>query len=227
MVSEFARSSTGSEPLIADADSERNLFTLDDPFANHNGGMLAFGPDGYLYIGMGDGGGGGDPLGAGQALGLLLGKMLRIDVDSGDPYGIPADNPFVAGGARPEIWSLGWRNPWRFSFDRETGAMFVGDVGQGAREEIDAEPPGMGGRNYGWNTMEGDICYVTVRCDTAGLTFPVAVNRRSDGECAITGGYVYRGAALSRSIRRIRLLRLLHRDALGAGRRYRPRHGRG
>ena len=192
VISEFARSDAGP-PVLADPGSERNLITLNDGFPNHNGGMLAFGPDGYLYIGMGDGGGGGDPLGAGQARDLLFGKMLRIDVNAGDPYGIPADNPFVDGSYRPETWSLGWRNPWRWSFDGETGALFIGDVGQGAREEIDVEPPGAGGRNYGWNTMEGDICYIRVPCETAGLTFPVAVNDRLGGECAITGGYVYRG----------------------------------
>jgi glucose/arabinose dehydrogenase len=193
VVSEFARAGTAGA-VVADAGSERILLTIDQPFANHNGGMIAFGADGYLYIGMGDGGSGGDPLGNGQAPTTLLGKMLRIDVDSGDPYGIPADNPFVDGPALPEIWSLGLRNPWRFSFDRETGAMFIGDVGQGSREEVDAEAAGAGGRNYGWNIMEGDICFLTVPCDNSGLTMPVAVNDRSRGECAITGGYVYRGA---------------------------------
>jgi glucose/arabinose dehydrogenase len=192
VVSEFSRSST--DPLGADPESERVLLIIDQPFANHNGGMVAFGTDGYLYTGMGDGGGGGDPLGTAQDMTTLLGKMLRIDVDTGDPYGIPADNPFVDGTALAEIWSNGWRNPWRFSFDRETGAMFVGDVGQHVREEIDAEAAGDGGRNYGWNVMEGEICYETDPCETSGLTLPVAVNDRTNGECAITGGYVYRGA---------------------------------
>lgn len=192
VVSEFVRSN--SDPGFADTASERVLLTIDQPFANHNGGMIAFGHDGYLYVGMGDGGSGGDPMGNGQARATLLGKMLRIDVDSGDPYGIPANNPFAGSDALPEIWSSGWRNPWRFSFDRLTGAMFVGDVGQSAREEIDAEPPGTGGRNYGWNIMEGDICFRTDPCTRDGLTLPVAVNDRSNGECAITGGYVYRGA---------------------------------
>ena len=194
VVSEIARSDAGPGLAAADPGSERILLTIDQPFANHNGGMIAFGPDGYLYVGMGDGGGGGDPLGAGQALSTLLGKMLRIDVDTGEPYGIPADNPFVDGTALPEIWSFGWRNPWRFSFDRQTGALFIGDVGQGAREEIHVEPAAVGGRNYGWNIMEGDICFRAETCDTSGLTLPVAVNDRSNDECAITGGYVYRGA---------------------------------
>ena len=195
VVSEFSGGLSAEGVALADPASERILLTIDQPFANHNGGMIAFGRDGYLYIGMGDGGGGGDPMGAGQALGTLLGKMLRIDVNSGDPYGIPADNPLVAAGSGlPEIWSYGWRNPWRFSFDRATGDMFVGDVGQGAREEIDAEPARAGGRNYGWNTMEGELCYRTDPCDATGLTLPSVVNDRSRGECAITGGYVYRGS---------------------------------
>ncbi|MEX2547414.1 MAG: PQQ-dependent sugar dehydrogenase [Chloroflexota bacterium] len=194
VVSEFSRSDDQPGSFLANPDSERILLTIDQPFANHNGGMIAFGADGYLYIGMGDGGSGGDPQGNGQAPATLLGKMLRIDVNSGDPYRIPADNPFVGGTALPEIWSFGLRNPWRFSFDRMTGAMFIGDVGQGAREEIDAERAGEGGRNYGWNIMEGDICYRKATCDATGLTPPVAVNDRSNGECAVTGGYVYRGA---------------------------------
>jgi glucose/arabinose dehydrogenase len=179
----------------AGASTERVLLTIEQPFPNHNGGMLAFGSDGYLYIGTGDGGAGGDPQGNGQALGTLLGKILRIDVDSGDPYGIPADNPFIDS-ARPEIWDLGMRNPWRFSFDRETGAMFIGDVGQGDQEEIDVEAAGDGGHNYGWNTMEGNLCFRTQPCDQTGLTLPVYAYDRGSGECAVTGGYVYRGAEI-------------------------------
>jgi glucose/arabinose dehydrogenase len=181
----------------ADADSERVLLTIEQPFPNHNGGMLAFGPDGYLYISSGDGGGAGDPLGAGQDLTTLLGKILRIDVDGAEPYAIPPDNPFADGadGALPEIWAFGLRNPWRMSFDRETGDLFIGDVGQGAWEEINAEPPDSGGRNYGWNVMEGDGCYAAGRCDRTGLTLPVAQYRTSEG-CAVTGGYVYRGSAV-------------------------------
>ena len=194
VISEFVRAEGSSGEVVADPSSERILLTIDQPFANHNGGGIGFGPDGYLYIGMGDGGGGGDPMGNGQSLSTLLGKMLRIDVDSGDPYGIPADNPFADHSGAPEIWSYGWRNPWRWSFDRATGDLFVGDVGQNSEEEIDAEPAGTGGRNYGWNIMEGDLCFRTDPCSTDGLTLPVAVNDRSNGECAITGGYVYRGA---------------------------------
>jgi glucose/arabinose dehydrogenase len=190
VVSEFRPSVDGS----VDAAAERVLLTVDQPYGNHNGGMLAFGPDGYLYIGLGDGGSGGDPLGNGQNTATLLGSILRIDVDTGDPYSIPADNPFAAGngGARPEIWDLGLRNPWRFSFDRLTGALFIGDVGQSAWEEVDAEPAGTGGRNYGWNVMEADHCYGAESCDQTGLTLPVA-SYPHRGACSVTGGYVYRG----------------------------------
>ncbi len=195
VLSEFERSSDAS----ADPASERVLLTIDQPFANHNGGMIAFGADGYLYIGMGDGGSFGDPFGSGQNLMTLLGKILRINVDSGDAYGIPANNPFPPGnraGIVPEIWDWGLRNPWRFSFDRETGALFIGDVGQGRREEIDAENAGIGGRNYGWNVMEGTGCYAQATCGQTGLTPPVFDYGRDAGECAVTGGYVYRGAQI-------------------------------
>ena len=178
----------------ADRGSERVLLRVDQPYANHNGGHLTFGPDGLLYIALGDGGSSGDPHDNGQSRETLLGKLLRIDVDGGQPYGVPAGNPFVrTQGARREIWALGLRNPWRFSFDRETGALFIGDVGQGAFEEIDVEPPGSrGGLNYGWNRMEGDRCFRGDDCDRRGLTLPVAQYREA-GDCAVTGGYVYRG----------------------------------
>jgi glucose/arabinose dehydrogenase len=179
----------------ADPASERVLLTIDQPFANHNGGDIAFGPDGYLYIGMGDGGSGGDPLGNGQSLRTVLGKMLRIDVDGSEPYEVPADNPFVGDGqALPEIWAYGLRNPWRFSFDRATSDMFIGDVGQGSWEEIDHEPAGEGGRNYGWNIMEGPECFREANCDQSGLVLPVTAYGRDEGS-TVTGGYVYRGAA--------------------------------
>lgn len=189
VVSEF----TWQPDPIGGVGSERVLLRINQPYPNHNGGMLAFDRNGLLYIATGDGGSGGDPHRNGQSLATLLGKMLRIDVDSGDPFAIPAANPF-AGGERPEIWSFGLRNPWRFSFDRTSGAMFIGDVGQGASEEIDAEPADVGGRNYGWNIMEGDRCYERNDCDRRGLTLPVASYARADGNCAVTGGYVYRGA---------------------------------
>ena len=184
---------------VADPASEEVILTIPQPFANHNGGQLAFGPDNNLYIGMGDGGSGGDPLGNGQNPGALLGKLLRIDVESGTvPYGVPADNPFV-GNANflPEIWALGLRNPWRFSFDRGTGDLYIGDVGQGTFEEIDFQPAGSpGGQNYGWNIMEGESCYPpgTVGCNRTGLALPVFVYDHSLG-CSVTGGHVYRGSA--------------------------------
>lgn len=177
--------------------TEKQILFVDQPFPNHNGGQLAFGPDGMLYVGLGDGGSGGDPQGNGQSLGTLLGKILRLDVDAASPYAVPADNPFVGqAGARGEIWSYGLRNPWRFSFDPETGAMWVGDVGQDQWEEIDMEPAGQGGRNYGWKRMEGTHCYPAgSSCSQTGLTLPVAEYDHGAG-CSVTGGFVYRGMEL-------------------------------
>ena len=176
--------------------SERDVLIVDQPYANHNGGGLAFGPDGYLYIALGDGGSGGDPHGNGQSLSTLLGKLLRIDPrpSAHDPYAIPRDNPFVGRrGVRPEIWAYGLRNPWRFSFDRETGDLWIGDVGQGKWEEIDVEASGSeGGRNYGWNVLEGSEPYLGG--STRGMTPPVYEYFNDDAACAVTGGYVYRGA---------------------------------
>ena len=178
----------------ADPGSLRLLLRVDDPFANHNGGQLAFGPDRLLYIAFGDGGGGGDPLGSGQSLDTLLGKILRIDPRPavGRPYRVPADNPFVGrGGARPEIWSYGLRNPWRFSFDPATGDMWIGDVGQNAWEEVDHEPAGSGGRNYGWNRREGRHDFEGER--PAGAVEPVIEYGREGGACTVIGGSVYWG----------------------------------
>ncbi|RIH82762.1 Aldose sugar dehydrogenase YliI [Meiothermus luteus] len=183
----------------ADPSSARVILTIDQPYANHNGGMIAFGPDGMLYIGTGDGGAAGDPLNAGQRLDTLLGKILRIDVnrsESGHPYAIPPDNP-VLGGRRSEIWSYGWRNPWRFSFDRETGDLWVADVGQNAVEEVNLQPASSkGGENYGWRIMEGDRCYNPPQnCNREGLVMPVITYTHSQGQ-SITGGYRYRGRAM-------------------------------
>lgn len=179
----------------ADAATETILLEVAQPFSNHNGGQIRFGPDGYLYIGMGDGGSAGDPQNNGQNRGSLLGKMLRVDVES-EPgrLRIPADNPFVnTAGARPEIWAFGLRNPWRFSFDRATGDLWIGDVGQNLYEEIDYQPAtSRGGENYGWNTMEGMHCFRGA-CSTQGLVLPVAEYGRNDG-CSVTGGFVYRGS---------------------------------
>ncbi len=165
-------------------------------YTNHNGGGMVFGPDGYLYIGVGDGGGAGDPLANGQNTNSLLGKLLRIDVESGAvPYAVPPANPFASqSGYRPEIWAYGLRNPWRFSFDRANGDLYIGDVGQDTYEEIDYQPAAdRGGENYGWNIMEGFHCFRPA-CSAAGLTLPVAEYTHTNGACSITGGFVYRGS---------------------------------
>ena len=187
----------------ADPASERVIFTLHQPFANHNGGEIAFGPDGNLYIGLGDGGSGGDPEGNGQNRQVLLGKILRIDVDgpraSNGEYAIPDSNPYAASGVAPgdglpEIWAYGLRNPWRFSFDRGTGDLYIGDVGQGSWEEIDHQPAdSRGGENYGWDLFEGTHC--STNCASIEVVLPVAEYGHSPGGgCSVTGGYVYRGA---------------------------------
>ncbi|HKO89935.1 MAG TPA: PQQ-dependent sugar dehydrogenase [Polyangiaceae bacterium] len=197
IISEFVSNPPGA--LTADPGSERRLLSISQPYSNHNGGMLAFSPrDGFLYIGLGDGGSGGDPEGNGQNLSSWLGKMLRIDVDSRSQgeYGIP-DGNMTGEGVLPEIWSYGWRNPWRFSFDAANGDLYVGDVGQDSLEEVDYEPSGVGGRNYGWKVMEASRCFRSGSgCDQQGLTLPVAEYSHQQG-CSITGGYVYRGQAIA------------------------------
>ena len=175
-----------------DVASERVILEIAEPFPNHNGGHLAFGPDGYLYVAVGDGGAGGDPQGNGQNLGTLLGAILRLDV-SGDGYVAPPDNPFVGqAGARDEIYAYGLRNPWRFSFDRATGALWAGDVGQNEWEEVGRI---VSGGNYGWNTVEGFECFGASGCDTGGLQPPRAVYAHDLG-CSVTGGFVYRGQSM-------------------------------
>jgi glucose/arabinose dehydrogenase len=191
----IARFTANTDRATADLSTFKQILTVDQPYANHNGGQLAFGPDGMLYIGMGDGGSEGDPQHNGQNTNTLLGKILRIDVDHGDPYAIPPDNPFADGrGGKPEIWDFGFRNPWRFSFDRKTHDLYVGDVGQAKWEEIDFIAAGTrGGLNFGWNIMEGGHCYSpATNCDQTGLVLPVTEIEHPAG-CAIIGGYVYRG----------------------------------
>jgi glucose/arabinose dehydrogenase len=222
----LARFSLTEDPNQADPASEEQILVFPHPqYSNHNGGQLAFGPDGYLYIGTGDGGGGGDPFGNAQDPSSLNGKLLRIDVErvftTKDPFGwfdpfnektdcklrkfydqayaIPEDNPFIDNPAyRPEIWALGLRNPWRFSFDRNSGDLFIADVGQNRWEEINFQPAeSPGGQNYGWNIMEGEECYGIGSCDAEGLTLPVFVYPIfSSPDCSITGGHVYRGDAI-------------------------------
>ena len=187
-----------SDPNIADPDSEFQILEVEQPYTNHNGGCLRFGPEGYLYIGLGDGGSAGDPENRSQNLQTLLGKMLRIDIDNTEGstnYAIPSNNPFVGDpNALDEIWSYGLRNPWRFSFDSETDELWIGDVGQGSIEEIDRAAAGVSGQNYGWRCYEGNQEYNTSGCPMEfDLTFPVAEYSHSGGNCSITGGYVYRG----------------------------------
>jgi len=184
-------------PDMASPDSELEILEVEQPFRNHNGGQLAFGPEGFLYIGLGDGGLADDPMGNGQNKGSLLGSILRLDVDGASEnslYQIPVTNPFVGiSGARPEIWAYGLRNPWRFSFDTATGHLWAGDVGQNLWEEINMIRKGL---NYGWNTMEGFHCFrPTTSCDEIGLELPV-FEYPNGTDCSVTGGYVYRGIRL-------------------------------
>lgn len=197
VLSRFTASPVNSDQ--ANFNSRVELLVIPHPtYANHNGGTLAFGPDHYLYWSTGDGGGTGDPFNNAQNLTSLLGKILRLDVDSASPYAIPPSNPFVNNpdpSVRKEIWAYGLRNPWRFSFDRLTHDMYIGDVGQSTREEIDFQPAGSpGGQNYGWDVMEGSICYNATTCNTANKVLPVAEYAHPTG-CSVTGGYVYRGAS--------------------------------
>ncbi|MDZ4259601.1 MAG: PQQ-dependent sugar dehydrogenase [Gemmatimonadales bacterium] len=193
---------SGNDPDQADLTSEREVLAVAQPFGNHNGGHLLYGPDGMLYIGMGDGGSGGDPQGNGQNSGTLLGSLLRFEVNPGDgSLAVPIDNPFVGQvGARPELWSIGLRNPWRFAFDPANGDLYIGDVGQNAREEVNVATAASGGGrglNFGWKIMEGSGCFAPASgCNTSGLTLPVLEYSHAEG-CSITGGVVYRGNAVA------------------------------
>ncbi len=186
------RYSVSPAPDSADSASHKVILRIVQPYTNHNGGLVMFGPDGMLYIGMGDGGSGGDPENRAQNRDSLLGKLLRIDVDHGDPYAIPASNPFAAGGGAPEIWALGLRNPWRYAFDRAAGLLYIADVGQNLWEEVSVAPAAQGGLNYGWRIMEGLHCFNATSCSSTGLVQPVVEYGHANG-CSITGGFVYRG----------------------------------
>jgi len=195
------RYTVSADPNRADTASGLTVIRIPHPtYVNHFGGLVAFGPDGYLYLGTGDGGSAGDPPGNAQNLDSLLGKLLRLDVSNASaalPYTIPATNPYRSrAGARPEIWASGLRNPWRFAFDADR--LYIADVGQGQREEVDLASSAQGGLNYGWNRMEGSSCYGTQSCDQGGLALPVLEYSHSDAgsPCSITGGYVYRGTAI-------------------------------
>lgn len=177
---------------LADTATHKLILFVRQPYSNHNGGLVMFGPDGMLYIGMGDGGSGGDPENRAQHPDSLLGKLLRIDVDRGDPYAIPPNNPFATSGGAPEIWAIGLRNPWRFAFDPPSGLLYIADVGQNTWEEVDVEPASQGGLNYGWRVMEGAHCSNPDPCQLAGLVLPRVEYTRNDG-CAVIGGFVYRG----------------------------------
>ena len=220
VVSQFTANAAGTR---ASADTARPLLLIEHSArSNHNGGSMAFGPNGYLYIGVGDGGGSGDPERDAQNKSAnFLGKVLRINVDGSgagtfDRYSVPRSNPFYGSiPGRREIWAYGLRNPWRISFDRGTGKLFIADVGQGEREEIDREGPGSnGGRNYGWNIMEGTTCFRPAACPLAGDTLPVAQYAHTGGNCSITGGFVYRGATQAALDRPLRVRRFLQRPDL-------------
>jgi glucose/arabinose dehydrogenase len=197
----LVRYHVSADPDSLDAASGDTILSLDQPFSNHNGGLVAFGLDGFLYMGLGDGGSGDDPMDFGQSDTTLLGKMLRINVSGALPYTIPGSNPFVGhAGVRPEIWAKGLRNPWRFSFDRTSGDVYIGDVGQNAREEVDFQRgSSSGGENYGWRIMEGRDCRPGGgSCDAGGLVVPVVDYPNPQDGCAVTGGYVYRGTRIPR-----------------------------
>jgi glucose/arabinose dehydrogenase len=193
---QVVRFTVSRDPDRADPATARRVLSIGQPYGNHNGGLVMFGPDGMLYVGMGDGGSGGDPHGNGQDRASLLGKLLRLDVDRGDPYAVPADNPFVGRpGLRGEIWAYGLRNPWRFCFDPPPGLLYVADVGQNRWEEINVVPAGRAGLDYGWNVMEGDHCFRSRDCDRGGRVIPALEYDHGEG-CSVTGGFVYRGRVM-------------------------------
>ena len=184
------RYAVSADPDVADAGSAKLILSVKQPHSNHNGGHILFGPDGMLYVALGDGGGAGDPFNNGQNSGTLLGSLLRLGIDGGDPYAIPSDNPFGN-----EIWAIGLRNPWRIAFDPPAGTLYIADVGQSSREEVNAVGDDESGLNYGWRIMEGSSCFGGGGCDDTGLVLPVLEYDHGEG-CSVTGGFVYRGSAL-------------------------------
>ena len=191
------RYAVSSDSNVADPASAKLILSIDQRYSNHQGGLNLFGPDGHLYIGMGDGGAQGDPHGNGQNRNALLGKLLRLNVDRGDPYTVPASNPYARNGeGRGEIWAIGLRNPWRFAFDRRHGLLYIADVGQNSSEEINVVPYTKSGLNYGWNVMEGAECYRLPLCNQSAKQAPALTYSHSDGSCSVIGGFVYRGRKL-------------------------------
>ena len=191
---QIERYTVSADKNAVDPSSAKLILAIDQPYSNHNGGLNLFGPDGMLYIGMGDGGSQGDPHGNGQNRNALLGKLLRINVDRGDPYLIPSANPYAKGGGRGEIWAIGVRNPWRFSFDRFSGLLYIADVGGDRFEEVDVVPMSIAGVNYGWSIMEGPRCNRSLGCDQTGLQKPaLSYETHQSSTCAIIGGSVYHG----------------------------------
>lgn len=188
------RYTVSTDKNVADPRSAKLILSVDQRYSNHQGGLNLFGPDGMLYVGMGDGGSQGDPHGNGQNRNVLLAKLLRINVDRGDPYSIPAANPYAKGGGRGEIWAIGLRNPWRFTFDRTSGLLYIADVGGDRFEEVDVAPMSAAGVNYGWSIMEGPSCGRAIGCNQAGLQPPIlSYATHQNSTCAIIGGSVYRG----------------------------------
>jgi glucose/arabinose dehydrogenase len=192
------RFTTTANADVADPATSKLIFTTPHPNGNHNGGLVSFGPDGMLYAAMGDGGGGSpDQDGNGQNFNAYLGGMIRIDVDQGDPYSVPATNPFVGqANKKPELWAKGFRNPWRYAFDPPTGLLYIADVGESAHEEVDVVSDRDGGLNFGWRIMEGSSCFGAATCNQTGLEIPILDYSHANGACSITGGYVYRGTAI-------------------------------
>jgi glucose/arabinose dehydrogenase len=187
------RYTVSTDRNVADPRSAKLILSIDQRYSNHQGGLNLFGPDGMLYIGMGDGGSQGDPHGNGQNRNVLLGKLLRLNVDRADPYLVPSANPYAKSGGRGEIWALGLRNPWRFAFDRFSGLLYIADVGQDKYEEIDVVPMSIAGVNYGWKLMEGPECYGSSNCNQSGLQRPALSYTHDNSACSVIGGFVYRG----------------------------------